>query len=68
MSCDSQQDVAILKRMIAHCLWFLPQNPLCLPFSRLAGRVFSSARQSGGKHVGEGSLLGGIGNLLDGDN
>ena len=39
-----------------------------LPFSRLAGRIFSSAPQGGGRHTGEGSLLGGIGNLLDGDN
>ena len=35
-----------------------------LPFSRLAGRVIAGAK--GGK--GEGSILGGIGNLLDGDN
>ncbi|MBL4784495.1 MAG: AIM24 family protein [Cohaesibacteraceae bacterium] len=39
-----------------------------LPFSRLAGRIFASAPQAGGKHTGEGSLLGGIGNMLDGDN
>jgi uncharacterized protein (TIGR00266 family) len=39
-----------------------------LPFSRLAGRVLASAPQGGGKDKGEGSLLGGIGNLLDGDN
>ena len=38
-----------------------------LPFSRLAGRMFAAAPQGGGKHVGEGSLLGGLGNLLDGD-
>ncbi len=38
-----------------------------LPFSRLAGRIFAAAPQGGGRHVGEGSLLGGIGNLLDGD-
>lgn len=35
-----------------------------LPFSRLAGRMLQAS--SGGK--GEGSLLGGIGDLLDGDN
>ncbi len=37
-----------------------------LPFSRLAGRMIASAGPSG-KDVGEGSLLGGIGDLLDGD-
>ncbi|NRA87590.1 MAG: AIM24 family protein, partial [Rhizobiales bacterium] len=35
-----------------------------LPFSRLAGRMMANSR--GGK--GEGSILGGIGGLLDGDN
>lgn len=39
-----------------------------LPFSRLAGRVLAVAPQGGGKSRDEGSLLGGIGNLLDGDN
>lgn len=39
-----------------------------LPFSRLAGRVFAAAPQAGGRHVGEGSVLGGLGGLLDGDN
>ena len=38
-----------------------------LPFSRLAGRVLANAPQKGGSR-GEGSLLGGLGNLLDGDN
>ncbi len=38
-----------------------------LPFSRLAGRMLSSAPQMGGSQ-GEGSVLGGLGNLLDGDN
>jgi len=39
-----------------------------LPFSRLASRVFSAAPQiPGGKSRGEGSLLGGVWNLLDGD-
>ncbi len=39
-----------------------------LPFSRLAGRVLASAPRSGGQNKGEGSILGGIGDLLDGDN
>lgn len=39
-----------------------------LPFSRLAGRIFAAAPQGGGQHRGEGSILGGLGNLLDGDN
>lgn len=39
-----------------------------LPFSRLAGRIYASAPQTGGNGRGEGSLLGGLGNLLDGDN
>ncbi len=39
-----------------------------LPFSRLADRIFSSAPKGGGKARGEGSLLGGIGRILDGDN
>ncbi|GLB51618.1 TIGR00266 family protein [Neptunitalea chrysea] len=39
-----------------------------LPFSRLAGRVLAAAPQVGGKQKGEGSILGGLGNLLDGDN
>lgn len=38
-----------------------------LPFSRLAGRVLSMAPSNGGSR-GEGSVLGGIGDLLDGDN
>lgn len=37
-----------------------------LPFSRLAGRVMRAS--IGGKHKGEGSILGGLGGLLDGDN
>jgi len=37
-----------------------------LPFSRLAGRMMASAGPTG-RHVGEGSLLGGFGDLLDGD-
>jgi uncharacterized protein (TIGR00266 family) len=39
-----------------------------LPFSRLADRIIASAPQNGGKSREEGSLLGGLGNLLDGDN
>jgi uncharacterized protein (AIM24 family) len=38
-----------------------------LPFSRLAGRMLQAAPQRGGSK-GEGSLLGGLGSLLDGDN
>ena len=36
-----------------------------LPFSRLAGRI--AAAGPGGRKVGEGSVLGGFGDLLDGD-
>ena len=39
-----------------------------LPFSRLAGRMLMAAPKGGGKRVGEGSILGSLGNLLDGDN
>ncbi len=39
-----------------------------LPFSRLASRVLQAAPRGGGKDKGEGSILGGLGNLLDGDN
>ena len=39
-----------------------------LPLSRLAGRIYAAARQTGGRGREEGSLLGGIGRLLDGDN
>lgn len=39
-----------------------------LPFSRLAGRVLSMAPKTGNGSRGEGSILGGIGDLLDGDN
>ncbi|GAB4197149.1 MAG: TIGR00266 family protein [Wenzhouxiangellaceae bacterium] len=38
-----------------------------LPISRLAGRILAYAPKSGGSR-GEGSILGGLGNLLDGDN
>jgi uncharacterized protein (TIGR00266 family) len=39
-----------------------------LPFSRLADRVWAAAPKGGGKDKGEGSILGGLGDLLDGDN
>lgn len=39
-----------------------------LPFSRLAGRMLAAAPQGGGQNRGEGSVLGGLGRLLDGDN
>ena len=39
-----------------------------LPFSRLADRIIASAPKMGGKRRGEGSILGGLGGLLDGDN
>lgn len=38
-----------------------------LPFSRLAGRIHAAAPQTRGRSVGEGSILGGLGNILDGD-
>ena len=38
-----------------------------LPFSRLAGRMWAAVPSRGGSK-GEGSILGGLGNLLDGDN
>ena len=38
-----------------------------LPFARLAGRMLAAAGSRGGQNRGEGSLLGGLGNLLDGD-
>ncbi|UXA50805.1 TIGR00266 family protein [Xanthomonas prunicola] len=39
-----------------------------LPFSRMAGRMLQAAPQAGGQQRGEGSVLGGLGRLLDGDN
>jgi uncharacterized protein (AIM24 family) len=39
-----------------------------LPFSRMADRIMAAAPGHGGKGREEGSLLGGIGRLLDGDN
>ena len=38
-----------------------------LPFSRLADRVLQCAPSGGGKNQGEGSLLGGLGRMVDGD-
>lgn len=38
-----------------------------LPFSRLADRVIQHAPSVGGSRQGEGSILGGIGDMLDGD-
>lgn len=39
-----------------------------LPFSRLADRIIKHAPKTGGSSKGEGSVLGGLGGLLDGDN
>jgi uncharacterized protein (TIGR00266 family) len=39
-----------------------------LPLSRLANRIVMAAPAAGGRSREEGSLLGGFGNLLDGDN
>lgn len=39
-----------------------------LPFSRLAGRIIAAAPQTGRGNREEGSVLGGLGRLLDGDN
>jgi uncharacterized protein (TIGR00266 family) len=38
-----------------------------LPFSRLAGRIWAAAPQTGGTRVGEGSVLGGLGDFIGGD-
>ena len=38
-----------------------------LPFSRLADRILAHAPSSGGSAKGEGSMLGGLGRMLDGD-
>jgi len=38
-----------------------------LPFSRLASRIYAAAPQTGRGGREQGSLLGGLGNLLDGD-
>jgi uncharacterized protein (TIGR00266 family) len=39
-----------------------------LPFSRLAGRIYAAAPQTGRGGREEGSILGGLGRLMDGDN
>jgi uncharacterized protein (TIGR00266 family) len=39
-----------------------------LPFSRLAGRIYAAAPQTGGGGREEGSVLGGLGRMIDGDN
>jgi len=38
-----------------------------LPFSRLADRILQNAPSVGGRQTGEGSLLGQLGNMIDGD-
>jgi uncharacterized protein (TIGR00266 family) len=38
-----------------------------LPFSRLASRIYAAAPQTGGRSREQGSVLGALGNLLDGD-
>lgn len=38
-----------------------------LPFSRMADRIISHAPSAGGSSKGEGSILGKLGNMLDGD-
>ena len=38
-----------------------------LPFSRLADRIIANAPQTGGQRQGEGSILGGLGDMIDGD-
>ena len=44
----------------------VPRNRT-LPFSRLADRIIASAPRAGGQRRGEGSVLGALGGLLDGD-
>jgi uncharacterized protein (TIGR00266 family) len=39
-----------------------------LPFSRMADRIYKAAPSAGGSRRGEGSILGGLGGLIDGDN
>ena len=39
-----------------------------LPLSRLADRIYSASPKAGGSRRDEGSILGGLGGLLDGDN
>jgi uncharacterized protein (TIGR00266 family) len=38
-----------------------------MPFARLAGRMMAAAGATGGQSRGEGSVLGSLGNLIDGD-
>ena len=38
-----------------------------LPLSRLADRIIAAAPKAGGRGREEGSLLGGLGRILDGD-
>jgi len=38
-----------------------------LPFSRMADRILQHAPSAGGSRKGEGSLLGSLGGLIDGD-
>lgn len=38
-----------------------------MPLSRLADRIYAHSPKAGGKRKGEGSVLGGLGDLLDGD-
>jgi uncharacterized protein (TIGR00266 family) len=38
-----------------------------LPFSRMADRILAHAPSAGGRRKGEGSILGGLGDLIDGD-
>ncbi|MEL0083397.1 MAG: TIGR00266 family protein [Gammaproteobacteria bacterium] len=38
-----------------------------LPFSRMADRILAAAPSAGGSDKGEGSVLGGLGRMLDGD-
>jgi len=39
-----------------------------LPFSRLADRIIATAPRNGGNSREEGSILGGLGRMIDGDN
>ena len=39
-----------------------------LPFSRMADRILQHAPKAGGSRKGEGSLLGGLGDFIGGDN
>lgn len=39
-----------------------------LPFSRMADRILQNAPKNGGKSKGEGSMLGGLGRMIGGDN